>query len=267
VCIEAREKGVPYARSGSSMFIPDINLLFDTPEEIAVQLNREKIKSIDHIFYTHWHPDHTLGMRIVERMYMSWLDRFVKGERPPKKVKIYALEEVMEDLTAIRNKHGSFFGFYERLGLIETISLEDEEPVKIQGFKITPVKVRTGWNEISTVYVVEEGIKKAIYAPCDSKPFPRGKLLEKPDILIIGNVFPTGPLKGGITIPEGNVLRRELFSLEEVLELAKELEAKRLIVTHIEEEWGKSYDEYKELELRYQEYNLSFAHDGMKVIL
>jgi len=267
ICVQAREKGVPYSRSGASLFISDINLLFDTPEEIAIQLNREGISSIDYIFYTHWHPDHTLGMRIVERMYMSWLDRFVKGEKPPKKVKIYALDEVMEDLLAIRNKHGSFFSFYERLGLIETFLLENEKPVEIQGFTITPVKVKTGWNEISTVYIIEEGAKKVIYAPCDSKPFPRSKLLKKPDILIIGNVFPLGPLKGGITIPEDNVLRRELFSLEEVLELAKELEAKKLIVTHIEEEWGKSYDEYKELELRYREYNLCFAYDGMNVIV
>ncbi len=267
VCVQAREKGVPYSRTGSSMLISDINLLFDTPEEIAMQLNREGIYSIDYVFYTHWHPDHTLGMRIVERMYMSWLDRFVKEEGPSKKVKIFALDEVMEDLMAIRNKHGSFFSFYERLGLIEKFSLENEKPVEIQGFTITPIKIKTGWNEISTVYVVEEGAKKIIYAPCDSKPFPKSKLLENPDILIIGNVFPLGPLKGGITIPEGNVLRRELFSLEEVLELAKELEAKRLIVTHIEEEWGKSYDEYKELELRYQSYNLCFAYDGMNVIL
>jgi len=267
ICVQAREKGVPYSRSGSSLFISDINLLFDTPEEIAMQLNREGINSIDYIFYTHWHPDHTLGMRIVERMYMSWLDRFVKEKGPSKKVKIYALDEVMEDLLAIRNKHESFFSFYERLGLIETFLLENEKPVEIQGFTITPVKVKTGWNEISTVYIIEEGAKKVIYAPCDSKPFPRSKLLKKPDILIIGNVFPLGPLKGGITIPEDNVLRRELFSLEEVLELAKELEAKKLIVTHIEEEWGKSYDEYKELELRYREYNLCFAYDGMNVIV
>jgi len=267
VCVEAREKGVPYARFGPSMFILDINLLFDTPEEIAIQLNREGITSLDYIFYTHWHPDHTLGMRIVERMYMSWLRRFVMDEKPPKKVKIYALDQVMEDLVAIRNKHGPFFSFYERLGLIETISLGNEESVEIQGFIITPVKVETEWNEISTVYVIKKGSKKVIYAPCDSKPFPDSGLLKEPDVLILGNVFPTGPLKDQITIPKENVLRKELFSLEEALELSRELNAKRLIITHIEEECGKSYDEYKKLEQQYREYNIEFAYDGMKIHL
>jgi len=53
VCREARKKGVPYSRSGPSMFLKDVNVLFDTPEDIAVQLNRENIKQVDAIFYTH----------------------------------------------------------------------------------------------------------------------------------------------------------------------------------------------------------------------
>lgn len=82
ICAEARTKGIPYARSGPSLLISDINLLFDTPEEIAAQLNREEINAVDYIFYTHWHPDHTLGMRIIERMNKFWLAACVKGERP-----------------------------------------------------------------------------------------------------------------------------------------------------------------------------------------
>jgi phosphoribosyl 1,2-cyclic phosphate phosphodiesterase len=53
VCSEARVRGNPYSRSGPSMFIKGVNLLFDTPEEIASQLNRERISAIDYIFYTH----------------------------------------------------------------------------------------------------------------------------------------------------------------------------------------------------------------------
>ena len=80
VCSEARVKGIPYARSSASMYVTDINLLFDTPEEICSQLNRARINDLDYIFYTHWHPDHTLGMRVVERMYKFWLGMFVRGE-------------------------------------------------------------------------------------------------------------------------------------------------------------------------------------------
>ncbi len=48
----------------------------------------------------------------------------------------------------------------------------------------------------------------------------------------------------------------ELFSPKEIQELAKELNAKETLVTHIEEEWGKTYDEYKRLG---DEYNLKFT--------
>ncbi|MHA1582131.1 MAG: hypothetical protein ACTSYM_06535 [Candidatus Baldrarchaeia archaeon] len=51
MCKEARKKGVPYSRSGPSMLLKDVNILFDTPEDIAVQLNRENIKQINAIFY------------------------------------------------------------------------------------------------------------------------------------------------------------------------------------------------------------------------
>lgn len=50
--------------------------------------------------------------------------------------------------------------------------------------------------------------------------------------------FPSGPLKDGIIIPEDNVLRRELFSFDEILELARNQNAKKTVITHIEGEWG-----------------------------
>lgn len=243
------------------MFIIDINLLFDTPEEVSSQQNRDRINTIDYIFYTHWHPDHTLGMRIVERMHKFWLGMFVRGEKPKKRVKVCALGKVMEDLKAIRNKDGSFLGFYEKLDLIETIELESEKTLKIKNFKITPFEVQTTYN-ISTVFLIQENNKRAVYAPCDVKPFPENPKLENLDLLIIGSFHPEGPLKEGITIPQNNPLRKELFSLKEIQELAQKLNAKKTIMTHIEEEWGKTYDEYKKLE---KEFNLKFAHDGMKI--
>ena len=261
VCTEARTRGIPYARSGPSMFILDVNLLFDTPEEISSQLNRNRINMINYVFYTHWHPDHTLGMRIVERMYKFWLGMFVRGEKPRNKVKVCALRKVMEDLKAIRNKHGSFFSYYEKAGLIEALELESEKPFKIRNFKITPFEVQSTYN-ISTVFLIQEDGKRVVYAPCDVKPFPENLELENLDLLIIGSFHPEGPLKEGIIIPQNNLLRKELFSLEEIQELAQKLNAKETIVTHIEEEWGKTYDEYKQLE---KKYDLKFSYDGMKI--
>jgi phosphoribosyl 1,2-cyclic phosphate phosphodiesterase len=263
VCREARVKGIPYARSGPSMFIRDLNLLFDTPEEIATQLNRENIDCVDSILYTHWHPDHTFGMRIVERMYKFWLDMFVNQKKPRKKVKVYAVHEVMDDLKSMGYRGGSFLNYYRRSNLIETVGLEDEEEVRISSFKITPFKVQTTYNP-STVFLIEEEGKRVVYAPCDVKPFPKTTRLKNLDLLIIGSFHLEGPLKNGIVIPPSNPLREELFTLKEIKELATQLPVKKVIVTHIEEEWNKTYDEYKDLE---KEHGLKFAYDGMQIKL
>src|SRR5262245_20484649 len=67
VCEEARQKNtVPFVRYGPSLFLHDINMLIDTPEEISVQLNRSRITKVEAALYSHWHPDHTAGMRIWE---------------------------------------------------------------------------------------------------------------------------------------------------------------------------------------------------------
>lgn len=261
VCSEARVKGIPYSRSGPSMFIDDVNLLFDTPEEIALQLNRERINEIDYIFYTHWHPDHTFGMRIVERMYKFWLDMFVRRNKPRNKVKMCALGEVMEDLKSMGYRGGSFFTYYERSGLIEPTELKEGKDFKIRNIMITPFEVQTTYN-VSTVFLIQENNKRVVYAPCDVKPFPETHKLKNLDLLIIGSFHLEGPLKEGIVIPSDNPLRVELFSPRELQQFARKLNARRIIVTHIEEEWGKTYDEYKQLE---KEYNLEFAYDGMRM--
>jgi len=55
--------------------------------------------------------------------------------------------------------------------------------------------------------------------------------------------------------------------MEEALKLAKNLEAKKTVFTHIEEEWGKSYNDYKAIERLYRRENIAFAYDGMKINL
>ncbi|MBI2846110.1 MAG: hypothetical protein HYX86_06160, partial [Chloroflexi bacterium] len=60
VCVPAREKGVPYSRTGPSLFVHGPDVLIDTPEEIKQQLNRSRVKQIRAAFYSHWHPDHTM---------------------------------------------------------------------------------------------------------------------------------------------------------------------------------------------------------------
>ena len=75
ICREARRKGPPYARAGPSAFLHDINLLIDTPAEIAGLLNRSRISRVDHLVFSHLDPDHVEGFRVVEQIaldFSSW---------------------------------------------------------------------------------------------------------------------------------------------------------------------------------------------------
>lgn len=71
VCKEARDKGIPYYRTGPSLYLPEQNILFDIPEDLREQLNREKIGYVKHVFISHWHPDQR-KKKNSERPWSNW---------------------------------------------------------------------------------------------------------------------------------------------------------------------------------------------------
>lgn len=84
VCVEAREKGPPYARRGNATFVHDLNLLVDTPELVWHSLNREGIEAVDYVFLSHFHADHTLGLRTLQSLGLEEppITRFPSETRP-----------------------------------------------------------------------------------------------------------------------------------------------------------------------------------------
>ena len=167
----------------------------------------------------------------------------------------------MTDLNAIRTRLGSVFDYYESLNLIKRQVVQGS--IMIQDIKITFVPVDK--NDQVTIFIFEKAGKKLIYAPCDVKPWPNESRFFQADYLIIGNTVLGDCLKNGIVLAEDNILKKELFTLEEIMEIKQQHHIKQVIMTHIEEDWGKSYDDYLELEKQYD--NLTFAYDGMVIEL
>jgi phosphoribosyl 1,2-cyclic phosphate phosphodiesterase len=60
-------------------------------------------------------------------------------------------------------------------------------------------------------------------------------------------------------------LKDEILTLNEIIELKDYYGIKKIIVTHIDEIWGKSYGYYNELEKELD--NILFAYDGMEIIV
>lgn len=258
VCVEAREKGAPYSRYGCSLFLQDLNLLIDTPEDIAHALNYSGIDEIERVCFSHLDPDHTLGFRVFEQLRLNWLD-VSEGKECTDPIDVITMSHVMEDLNAIKSVYGSFLDYYEHVRKLIKRQTCDTS-MEIDGIKISFVRI-----ERSTVFVFESAGKKLIYAPCDVKPFPENELFMNADFLIIGNTIIGETLKDGFILGQDNPLREELFTMPEIIAIKERYKIKKVIMTHLEEDWGKSFDDYKLLEKEYED--IQFAYDGMTIEL
>lgn len=115
-----------------------------------------------------------------------------------------------------------------------------------------------------TFYVISEKAKKVIYACCDVKPFVHNELYFDADVLIIGLVSDDGILKDGSCL-ENAPFKDDMFTIDEIMGIKQKYRIKKIIITHIDEYWGKSYDYYKKIEKSLD--NIFFAYDGMKIVL
>lgn len=195
ICEEARIKGVPYSRFGCSLFLEDINLLIDTPEDIVHAINNSNIENIDNVLFSHVDPDHTLGMRVFEQLRLNWLN-VSEGIECDNPIEVFAMEHVMDDLNSIRFKFGYYFDYYDNVrNLIKRNVVKDS--IFINNIKITFVKVNH-----DTIFIFEKNNNKVIYAPCDVKPFPENDIFKDADILITGNTIIGDILKDGIVLSQ-----------------------------------------------------------------
>ncbi len=90
------------------------------------------------------------------------------------------------------------------------------------------------------------------------------KLQNFADVMIISLVSDDGILGDGTMLKEAP-FKDEIFTIDKVMEIKKYYRIKKMVVTHIDEIWGKSYGYYNELEKKLD--NIFFAYDGMEIIV
>ena len=258
VCSEARAKGVPYERTGPSAFVHEINLLIDTPAEIAGQLNRAGIDRVDNLIFTHLDPDHVEGFRVIEQIsldFRSW------RAYPDKEVRLVLPRPLADRLRDLCSVYGPLIDFYEDQGFVRFIPFDDRYEIGEVG--ITALEVGRG-SQSSFIYVFESQGRKAVYAPCDIKPFPEERPeARNPDLLVIQPALFEDGLKHGFVYPEDHISRTTLYTFEETLALAGRIGADRVLFVHLEEYWNRSHDDYLSLEKGLS--RVRFAYDGMQV--
>ena len=271
LCQGARTHGVPWARTGPSIFVHGPNVLIDTPEESAMQVDRAGITDIAAGFYSHWHPDHTAGRRMYETRnwdFRNW---------PPHQLctPIYLPPQVAED-------------FKTRLGLAENFAyLQEKGLVDVRIFD-HPIELN-GWR-ISTRPVAEEYVYLFLFEEIEPKAGSQSAVGRRvlicmdelfgwtPPADLIGvdlAVIPKGvnefhPITGQRIIPTDHPVLQHEATFRQTLEIAEKLQAKQLIFTHIEEPDQDSPPMLAKVAAMLQSergWDVTFAYDTLRVEL
>lgn len=260
VCAEAREKGVPYSRGGPSVFVHGPDVLIDTPEDVKDELNRSRVTNINACLYSHWHPDHVMGRRVFESL--NW---DVRGWPPnSRRTDVYLPGRVGKDF---RRRLGSWehFEFLEYLKLVRVIELEEGRSVEVGDVRIHPFPLA---EEYVYAFVFEDGGSRVLIAPDELLGWEPPEWVRGCDLAVIPKgVTATNPFTGERVFPEGHPILGLEATFEETLGIVEKLDAKRVIMTHVEEMCGLTYDDLKVLEGRMREdgRNVTFAYDTMVV--
>lgn len=256
ICVEAREKGVPYARTGPSYFLHGPNVLIDTPEESNLQLNRAGIRTVAACFYSHWHPDHTMGRRVWELLNRDW--RTLPSEAARPETPVYLPAQVAADFESRGVRE--HLDYLAAFGDIRIVELADGEAVELGSWRVTPFRLA---EDYVYAFVIEGDGKRVLLAPDETNGWDPPDDVRGVDLAVVPmGICEFDLLTGKRRIhPEHPALAAEA-TFEETLAIVERLAARRTVLSHVEEIDGLSHDDLAEVARRHDG-RFEFAYDGM----
>lgn len=252
ICQKARKLGGKYKRNSCSCFINDIKTVIDCGEDIADSLNLRDIKEVENLFITHWHPDHTFGMRPIMEANVDFVTN-----TPERVINLYLPEKVYQTL----KERFPAIEFYINVQKTAKLHLvEDGDEIKIGDITITVVGYQ-GKASDTYAYLISEGGKKVLYSPCDTISFDNYRNFQGLDLLINEcGLFSndSGDIKGK---------KSSEISFSGLMERIREIKPKKTILTHIEEvEMKGRGEEYSQnMKNKYPDVDFDYAYDGMSI--
>jgi len=251
ICKKARQKGGFYRRRGPALYLNDVNVLIDTPEDINESLNFNEVNNVDTIIYTHWHPDHTLGYRVIETICDQ--DFFKKK----KTVKVYIPSYDWNNF----KKFVPGLWYLESRGYAE-IKKIPSKGVRVKGIHIKPIRLK---NTTFSAFMITQQGKKTLLCPDHSMSLPMRDEYKNVSLLIINMGFFEDNLKGLKKMPLNHRLRKSTGFEKDNLRIINELKPKKTILMHIDEKFNRSNDDLNILERKYKDLNIKFATDGLQI--
>jgi phosphoribosyl 1,2-cyclic phosphate phosphodiesterase len=254
LCKKARAKGLGEYQTGPSMFVYDDNILFDTPEEIRLSLIKSDIEKVENVILTHWHPDHTQGIRVLEQINYDYENK--KPIHEP--INLYIAAHQLETFKKL--SCGGFLDLYQSKGIIKINFFEHGKPIVFDHITITPYSIE----KTKGYYFLLEDQKgsKVIYASCEYHELKVYDEIRDIDVLIShGLYFETDHIGRGFKSNTED-------SFEKMLEDSKIMNAKKIVVTHNEELFGLFAEEADlEVQKYFADFDIKFAKDGQMIEL
>lgn len=267
VCSEARGRGVPYSRNGPSIFVHGPDLLIDTPEDIVHSLNRASIKHVAAVTWSHWHPDHTAGCRVLEALNLRMREWPAAHACTP----VYIPQQVQDDFARRGGLAEQMTYLEDRLGIITQHVVPDGETFNLHDVTVQPVKLPVHTASVYA-FIITEADKRVLIAPDELYGWQPPAALGHFDLAILpAGVFEFDPFSGERIIhPEHPILGVEA-TFRQILEMVRALDADRTIFVHIEEPDQLSYDDLMQLQRKVMDEQpdlgkVMFAFDRLSVM-
>jgi len=217
-------------RTSIQIAVQGQSFVVDTGPDFRMQMLREGIKKLDAVLFTHEHKDHTAGLDDIRPFNF-----YQKADIP-----IFGRKTVLEQL---QREYAYIFNDKKYPGVPQVACVEiDQHPFQINGIAITPIPVLhyklpvLGFRVGDFSYITDANqIPEESYA-----------LLEGTEILVL------------------NALQKEPhiahFTLDQAIEQALRIGAKKTYFTHISHRLGKHVAVEKELPE-----GIFLAYDGLKL--
>lgn len=235
-CQEARENPeYTRTRSGASVLTNNTMVLIDASPDLRSQLVKNNITKIDSVFLSHWHYDHFSGLGELE--YYVKLDRIEKLPLylPPSAVAQF--ESAFPNLLDIFNIIPWQFGQRYQFGEVCLTPLVANHSIETAGLLIESNEKRL-----------------AYFTDTSGLPEETEKFVSGADWLICDATF-----YGKNWYPHSHM------SVEQAVELGRQVKAKETILTHLSMHYSQAVttEALKSAVSRYP--NVLVAHDGMVI--
>lgn len=219
-------------RTSIHLEIGDLSVVIDTGPDFRTQMLQNSIKKVDAIVYTHEHKDHTAGLDDIRPF------NFMQKKDMP----IFGRKQVLEQ---IKREFAYIFSSQKYPGVpqIEPVEI-DEQPFSIQGIQFTPLPILHyklpvfGFRIGDFSYITD-----ANHIPDSTIDLIRGS-----EIVVLNALQKSAHISH--------------FTLEEAIDMALTLGAKKTFFTHISHKLGR----HQEVEEELPE-GIYLAYDGLELTL